>query len=449
MTVLECQDVTCEFDGRRVLNGASLHVADRELVGIEGLNAAGKTSLLNAICGIARLRSGEIRLHGQPIANRSTATIARLGVLRSFENGSLWQNISLKDHIARALIMGSWRDRRKRAVNWLSIFDLPNDGRTARELSLGQRRRLELARVIARATERGAGCIVLLDEPFRGLDTEGRESVCRLLEEHLRGKVTTLMVEHQVDLVDRLATRKVWMEDGRISEVPARHREIHRASEQTATTSGHPVLEIKNLRAGPDGIEVLHGVSLTINEGETVQLSGRNSSGKTTLFRVIMGGLVPQIGELRIFGQRLKHPEDRPAIGIGYAAQGGQLIDSLTVKDHLDFARQVAKRHQRASSLGPAFLNAFPELQEIAHTPAGRLSSGQRSLVSVATAVSQEPQMLIADEIAAGLSGVLKDRLFRFLREIWFSPQRTTLFVEHESVNLPARRIVLERGQFV
>src|SRR5205823_1607979 len=125
---------------------------------------------------------------------------------------------------------------------------------------------------------------------------------------------------------------------------------------------GEPFLTLREVRAGYGHVEVLHGVDLEVRAGETVRVRGRNGAGKSTLLGVIMATLPAHAGRVEVLGRRRADPVTRPYDGVGYAPQGGRLVPALTVRDHLALGRKVAQRRGTNPDLGPAFLEAFPEL---------------------------------------------------------------------------------------
>jgi ABC-type branched-subunit amino acid transport system ATPase component len=451
LTALRCEQLECVFGGVRALDGVSFAVGPDELVGVMGNNAAGKTTLLNAICGLVQLRSGSVRLHGRDLSRLSERNRARAGIVRSFEDGGICDRLSTVDNVAIGLRRGWLRDRRKRADQWLERVHLA-EMRSVEggALSVGQRRRLELGRVLARAEEYNGRCVVLLDEPFRGLDDSGRRGLLQLLRDYCVGKVAVVMVEHNREMVKQLGARSLWMESGRVVEAPGSMDAVPPlGASQSSLDVGRTILMLKNVRAGYGSVEVLHGVDFDVREGDRVRLTGGNGAGKSTLLRVIMGTLHPTQGEVEVFGKRLPDAPSRPFHGVGYAPQGGRLVPRLTVNEHLELSRGVAAHRRAVPDLGPAFLDAFPELRPLLARRAGDLSSGQRSLVAVATAFASEPRLLIADEPASGLSPGLSERLYQFLRDRWDAPDRATIIVEHKPCEYPARDVRLVRGEIV
>jgi ABC-type branched-subunit amino acid transport system ATPase component len=445
MIALSCRGLACEFGGLRALDGVDLELTDTDFVAISGDNGAGKTTLLNVLSGMVRLSGGRVALYGRDVTNHSVRRLTGAGVLRTLENGGTYERMSCEDNVAVGLQRGWLYARRRRARYWLGVVGLAErPGIEAGKLSMGQERRLELAALLAQVEDFGDRALVLLDEPGRGLDAEGRRVLVELLLKHLVGRVPVVMVEHDRSLVEQLGGRQVWMEAGRVAARPPRRED--RPAKRVPLPVGEPLLRIRGVRAGHRNVEVLHGIDLEIRAGETVRLRGPNGAGKSTLLQVIMGTLPARSGGVELLGRVLAEATMRPYTGIGYAPQGGRLVPALTVRDHLELAQAVARRRGVPPDLGPAFLAAFPELEARMERTAADLSAGQRSLLAMACALTTEPQLLIADEPGAGMAPALADRLFDFLAERWSAPGRAALIVEHVRDGFAGRELSLERG---
>jgi ABC-type multidrug transport system ATPase subunit len=448
MMPLVCKDIVCEFGGTRALDEVSLELAPKDFLAVVGENAAGKTTLLNAISGMCDARASKIEVFGVDLRGMAMHRRAGAGVVRSFEDSGVCDLLPAVDNVALGLRRGRLAERRRVARGLLEEVGLGAKlAAPGATLSLGERRRMELARVLARVQEAEDRCVVLLDEPFRGLDTDASRSIVELMKSHLVGRAPTVMIEHDLSVVDALATRVAYMANGRILDAVPEPRVRSAPHEPKIAADGQILLELSEVTAGYGSVEILRGVTLCVRAGDAVWLRGSNGAGKSTLLRVVMGTLRATAGEVRVLGERLDGGAARPVAGVGYAPQGGRLISALTVWEHLRLAERVAERRREKPALGPAFLAAFPELGLLLPKAAGSLSSGQRSLVSLATALTVEPRLLIADEPVAGLAPPLVDRVWRFLTDVWCSPSRATVIVEHaDCMTFPARHVQLARG---
>ena len=228
-SLLVVRDVYRSFGGLRAVDGASLDVRAGSITALIGPNGAGKTTLFNLMTGFERADAGEITLEGQPIARKPPHTIARLGMVRTFQLTKALAAMPVLDNILLAapdqpgerlsnLLLRHRRCRqrelaiRERALELLDSFDLrPQADAYAGTLSGGQRKLLELARALMAEPR-----ILLLDEPMAGINpTLGRRLLAHMRE--LRSAGTTfLFIEHDMDVVMGEADRVIVMALGKV-----------------------------------------------------------------------------------------------------------------------------------------------------------------------------------------------------------------------------------------
>ncbi|HSP72851.1 MAG TPA: ABC transporter ATP-binding protein, partial [Gaiellaceae bacterium] len=163
-----------------------------------------------------------------------------------------------------------------------------------------------------------------------------------------------------------------------------------------------PAILARSLRVDRGGHEVLHGISLEVARGSVTGLLGPSGSGKSTLMRAIVGVQIVAGGEVEVLGR----PAGTPAVRsrVGYLTQEPSVYVDLTVHENLRFFAQVldAPRSRIAEVL------ATVGLEEYADRQVRRLSGGQLSRVSLATALLGEPEVLVLDEPTVGLDPVLR-----------------------------------------
>jgi ABC-type branched-subunit amino acid transport system ATPase component len=451
--ILECRGVSCAFGSVYGLSDVTVKIRDGECVGVIGDNGAGKTTLLNVICGVVEPSDGRIVFNDVDITNWPFDRRARAGVIRTFEDCGVWNRVSVLDNVALGayglgITLNAARDA---ALHHLRRFGLEHAAeREAEGLSLGEKRRMELARAVLRYELLGTRSLLILDEPTRGLDHEGKRMLVALLQHHVVGRCAALMVEHDVELARRLCSRLVTLKAGRVdetrSQVPVADRD--RPAVGTSVTQ-QTALQAVDIRAGYGGEDVLRGVSFSLRYGEAVQLRGTNGSGKSTLLKAIVGTLRPSAGRIVLDGCDLKLRDGRIQRGVGYAPQGGRLIRGLSVAAHLELARAAARGTGESRAADERFAQIFPELKELLLSSAESLSSGQRSLVALWTALATGPKVLLADEPAAGLAPEARRRVYEFLRIEWLRPDRAVLFVEHGAAEAWVRSLTLDRGQLL
>jgi ABC-2 type transport system ATP-binding protein len=193
-----------------LLSGASIDVADGEVVHLRGPNGAGKTSLLRALAGLLPIDSGEAVVLGHDLRSDPRAVRRAIGLLG--HSTFLYDDLTVVENLRFAL-MASHQSLGRAAG---AIERLGLDGRLAStqvsKLSAGQRRRCALAVLLARAPR-----LWLLDEPHAGLDPEGRELVDDLISEARVAGVTVVLASHDLERIAPIADRVVEVVGGRLS----------------------------------------------------------------------------------------------------------------------------------------------------------------------------------------------------------------------------------------
>jgi branched-chain amino acid transport system ATP-binding protein len=184
------------------------------------------------------------------------------------------------------------------------------------------------------------------------------------------------------------------------------------------------VLEVRELRVGYGGKQVLHGVSLDVHANEVVALVGHNGAGKTTLMRAVMGLVAPHAGTVRFRDVDL--PAGAVAAtarnGIAFVPQGRHVFRDLSVADNLAIAhdaglhRLAARgatdgKHGRRVGYDEVH-ELFPVLRERHRQRAGSLSGGQQQMVALACALLRNPDLIMLDEPSTGLAPVLVEEVF-------------------------------------
>ena len=193
---------------------------------------------------------------------------------------------------------------------------------------------------------------------------------------------------------------------------------------------------------------VLHGVTLTVADGEVLTILGRNGMGKTTLIRSIIGFTPPREGTVRLKGQDVAGfpPYRLVERGVALVPQGRRVFPSLSVRENLDVARRGKGRWnvERVYEL-------FPRLRERAESRANKLSGGEQQMLAIARALMSNPELLLMDEPTEGLAPLLVREVGRVIGEL----KREGLSILLVEQNLPlalgvADRVhILSRGQIV
>ncbi len=195
MTLLECRGVTKSFGALLALNGVNLTLEEGEILGIIGPNGAGKSTLFNVITGMERPTSGAVYYRGRPISGLPVDAVCRMGIAKTFQIPQLFARLTVIENILIAALYGrdaTLREARRGSEEWLHFVGLRDKMEVpADNLSVSERRRLDLARVLATDAQ-----VLLLDENMAGLNQNEMEAAVSLLRAvRDRGK-SLMVIEH-------------------------------------------------------------------------------------------------------------------------------------------------------------------------------------------------------------------------------------------------------------
>ena len=203
---------------------------------------------------------------------------------------------------------------------------------------------------------------------------------------------------------------------------------MHLSSQET---DGVPLLDVVDLHAGYGKKEVLHGVSLRLEQGQVACLLGHNGAGKSTTMRTIVGGVRCSSGRILYQGQEINRHgiAQRLQMGIAYVEPRG-ILPGLTVRDNLQLAETILSSRKSKVARPREVLGLFPDLQPRLRHQAGALSGGQRQMLALAMAIVGSPSVLMLDEPLLGLAPRLAQGLLRTIRDIVSELGAALLLVE-------------------
>ena len=217
-------------------------------------------------------------------------------------------------------------------------------------------------------------------------------------------------------------------------------------------------LTISDIDAGYGAVRALHGVSITVESGETVALLGTNGNGKSTLMKCVMGMVKPTRGSvvLRMDGKshdltRLS-TEDIVNLGVALVPEGRRLFPRLSVEENLllgGFRPQA--RSALSRNLEFAY-QAFPVLQERRRQLAGSLSGGQQQMLAIGRALMSAPRLLLVDEPSVGLAPILVSHTITKIKELKEKSGLTVLMAEqnfHQAIRIADRGYIIVHGEIV
>lgn len=255
--MLELDAISRHYGELVALDRLTLTVATGELVGLVGPNGAGKSTAMKIVFGLVRPSTGEVRWKGEPVGQ---AARLRFGYLP--EERGLYPRMRVLDQLVYlARLHGLQRDRADDAArHWLERLGVADRaGDRADTLSLGNQQRVQLAAALVHEPE-----LLVLDEPFAGLDPVAVDSLAAVLVEQAASGVTVVFSSHQLDLVESLCPSVAVLDRGRLV--------MAGSVAELRAASPHRVLEVVFGRPAPSWADGLAGVRVVSQQGTTTRL---------------------------------------------------------------------------------------------------------------------------------------------------------------------------------
>jgi branched-chain amino acid transport system ATP-binding protein len=196
------------------------------------------------------------------------------------------------------------------------------------------------------------------------------------------------------------------------------------------------LLEIRQLRAGYGEAEVLHGIDLTVSQGEFVCIIGANTAGKSTILRSI-SRLVPRSSGTMRFGETdlmALAAHEIPALGIAHVPEGRQIFPDMTVEENLLLGAFTARNTGDLPARTEEVFSLFPRLRERFAQLAGTLSGGEQQMVAVGRALMLRPALLLLDEPSHGLAPKVVEEMHEAFKTI--HSRGTSILLVEQNVEL-------------
>ena len=465
--LITLDNVTLRLRDRRILAGTSWSIRRGEHWAVIGPNGAGKTTLVRALRGEVPVVQGKILPADPRLLRERVACVSFESHRRLIEQESRQDEARCFSGNAdgattvRQLLEDASRpltDAGPEPIERLGVGRLLERG--IRTLSNGEIRRVLIARVLLAAPE-----VLVLDEPFDGLDLPARESLAAMVGALMNGAGTVILVTHRLSQIPAQVTHVMGIRAGRvlfqgpraetltpenIARLYGGHPLEHAPAPLPAPCAAlpcEPLVEFRNVTVSYGGKPVLKNLNWSMRAGEHWALCGPNGSGKTTVVNLIVGEN-PQVyaSDIRLFGRRrgsgdsihdirrrlgfmscefhLRHTRRLTAFEVVLSG----FFDSVGLYRTVD-ARQAESGRGLMEALGIGGLagRIFPHL-----------SFGEQRMVLLARAVVKQPELLVLDEPCQGLDRVNRRRVIEMVDRICRLSATHIIYVTHHPDEIPA-----------
>ncbi len=211
------------------------------------------------------------------------------------------------------------------------------------------------------------------------------------------------------------------------------------------------MLRVENLVVRYGDIQVIHGISLEVGEGESVAMIGANGAGKTTLLRTIMGLHRSFEGSITLDGDDIGSLPawDRSRRGIAMVPEGRRVFPDLTVEENLMIGAYSQPDAGKVKALAAEVYSLFPILEERRRQVSKTLSGGEQQMLAIGRALMAQPRLLLVDEVSTGLMPIFVDKAFQALIELNRRGVSILLVEQNarKSLAAMARGYVIETGR--
>ncbi|MEI4474084.1 sugar ABC transporter ATP-binding protein [Frigidibacter sp. MR17.24] len=467
---LSLSNIEKSFGPLKVLHGVSLTVEPGEVHGLLGENGAGKSTMLNILCGVLRATAGQIAVDGTEVTIATPRDAAAAGIamihqeLQQVPELTVAQNIFLGASLRRA--GGAFVDRRAQeaeARRLLAELD-PGIDVTAKvkTLRVAQRQIVEIAKAL-RANAR----LIAMDEPTSSLTPSEFDRLCEVIERLTAQGVSIIYVSHKMDEVFRLCRSATILRDGRfvsrvaLPETPVQKviesmvgRELAHAEHRSFATA-EPMMKVSGLGRGT----AVRDVSFTLHKGEVLGIAGLVGSGRTELLRLLAAVDAADGGTVEIEGRVIagSSPRARIAAGLGLVPEERKrdgIIRHRPVTSNVGLAsmprfsrfgmiRRAALRRRSEELMREVNLRPFDVTR-----PIGSFSGGNQQKAIIGRWLAADSRILLFDEPTRGIDVGAKAEIYDLIEKL-AAEGRGVIVVSSELtevIRLSDRVLVMREG---
>jgi ABC-type branched-subunit amino acid transport system ATPase component len=214
----------------------------------------------------------------------------------------------------------------------------------------------------------------------------------------------------------------------------------------------HRLLELQDIYAGYDKLDILLGISLHVDDGEIVCVIGPNGAGKSTVFKAVYGFIKIRKGRAYFDGKEVTdyRPQQMLKAGISIVPQSRSVFPQMTVRENLEMGMYLEKKKRRVKKRVDEIFDLFPRLRERHKQIAGTMSGGEQRMLEIGRALMNNPKLLLMDEPSAGLAPLITKMIFDNILSLNNEIGLTVLMIEQnarQGLEISDRGYVLQLGK--
>ena len=486
-TALAVDQVSMEFDGRRVLRDVNLSVPAGTVHGLIGHNGSGKSTLVRILAGYYRPTAGSYRIAGERVPPGSPAQVKRLGLRFVHQDLGLIPEFTSLENFG---IGGEYPRTRWRTIDWREqtrrmrgVFELleqpmPPD-RPVAELTAVQRSLVAIARAIGARPEESGTRFLVLDEPTTALEASEAQHLFAVVQRLAKAGIGTIFISHQLTEVLNLCSAVTVLRDGQVTgtletkhatrallveemlgkETAAVESSMQHHRQVGVRSPGEdrpPALAVRGLRSAS-----LRGVDVDVAPGECVFVVGLAGSGREELVYALAGAVPAQTEQLEVAGTPVRSMSPALARKLGVALVPGNrlpgsLVADFAMRENLTFASLEtvtgalgAVRRPRETAAARSWVERLDIKPADIEFGSRFMSGGNKQKVVVAKWLSITPNAMLIDEPTAGVDVGAVTHLFATLRQ--FADAGGALLVSTselgDALALADRIVVMSEGR--
>ena len=454
-TALAVDQVSMEFDGRRVLRDVNLSVPAGTVHGLIGHNGSGKSTLVRILAGYYRPTAGSYWIAGERVPPGSPAQVKRLGLRFVHQDLGLIPEFTSLENFG---IGGEYPRTRWRTIDWREqtrrmrgVFELleqpmPPD-RPVAELTAVQRSLVAIARAIGARPEESGTRFLVLDEPTTALEASEAQHLFAVVQRLAKAGIGTIFISHQLTEVLNLCSAVTVLRDGQVTgtletkhatrallveemlgkETAAVESSMQHHRQVGVRSPGEdrlPALAVRGLRSAS-----LRGVDVDVAPGECVFVVGLAGSGREELVYALAGAVPAQTEQLEVAGTPVRSMSPATARKLGVALVPGNrlpgsLVADFAMRENLTFASLEtvtgalgAVRRPRETAAARSWVERLDIKPADIEFGSRFMSGGNKQKVVVAKWLSITPNAMLIDEPTAGVDVGAVTHLFATLRQ--------------------------------